>query len=578
MDIARIATDVLIIGSGGAGMRAAIAACDANAEVCIASKGAFAVSGATVTAFADVCVDGRSICEVLGLEGDPTDSKAQFFADTVKGGNYLNDQRLVEALVEDAPQRVREMLSWGARVTHIYGQPGHSHPRGLKISGRSFAQALARQVKARPIRILEHCLAIGLAKSNGRVAGAYLLNLATGEYLVVEAAAVIIATGGAMNIFPVTTAPCDLVGDGQMIAYRAGADLVDMEFPMFILGCCTPPAAAGVNFPFALILRAGAHLYNREGERYMEKWDAVRKEKTTRDLLTVGTTIEILDGRGSPHGGVWTSLKHLPDNAIDYFFEWYAAWDAKGHGKYGCFDVADLMPDPGRQAIEARPSAHFWNGGIKIDAEGGTRIAGLFAAGEASGGVHGSNRLSGNAMTDIIVWGCRSGRAAAAYAHGAGRTDVDEQEAAEILASVESLLKGGRGETDADVVETKLQLQNLAWECVGPVRTRPGLERAISESDQVLQALPRIGCRTALRVYNREWADAISLRNMAQLIKLTALAAMAREESRGSHYRRDFPQPDSKWLKNILLGEVDGQTSVSHTPVRITTLTPEVSK
>lgn len=548
----RINTDVLVIGSGGAGMRAAIAACDKGSEVILLSKGRFGVSGSTVTACADVSVDSKSITTLLGLEGDMEDSKEIFAEDTVRSGGGLNDINLVNTFVDNAPECVKEIIDWGAKVKNFSISPGHRYKRAVIISGSNFANVLMKQVRKRAeIRIIDGVIAMDIIVRDNRVCGVYAVNIMNGEYMVIMAAAVIIATGGAMNVFPVTTAPNDLMGDGIAIAYRAGAKLVDMEFQTFIMGCCSPEALKGNNYPFVLMCRAGAHLYNREGERFMEKWDPLKLEKSTRDKIAVGSALEILNGRGGPNGGVWVSVKHIPDNLFEYYTQWY-------EGNKSAFDEKDFLPDLGRNGIESMPSAHFWNGGIKIDQNCFTGIEGLYAAGECTGGIHGANRLSGNAMSEILVMGKIAGQNAANYTKN---NSINASK--EILNSNEELYYDkledmfyGSGEEDP--VELKKHLQKVAWETIGPVRDKIGLMRALNTCDEVEQKIQRIKCNK-FKVYNREWVDAMSLKNMCDIIRITALAADYRKESRNSHYRKDFRETDKQMFGNIIIEDKLGK-------------------
>lgn len=553
----QLTTDVLIVGSGGAGMRAAIAAHDDGARVIVLSKGRFGVSGSTVTACADVSVDSNSVTTLLGFDGDLEDSKEQFAADTVKSGGGLNNRSLVEIFTDQAPQRVKELIDWGAKVDNFAISPGHTYRRAVIIKGKSFAHALARQVRGGSgILILEGTVALDIIIRDGRTAGVYAVDMMSGEFTTILAKSIIIATGGAMNVFPITTAPNDLMGDGMAMAYRAGAKLVDMEFQTFLMGCCAPASLRGNNYPFVLMCRAGAHLYNREGERFMEKWDPVRREKSTRDKIAVASTLEILEGRGGPHGGVWVSVRHIPRNLFEYYTQWY-------EGNKAGFDEKDFLPDLSLDGIEAMPSAHFWNGGIKIDTDCFTGIEGLYAAGECAGGIHGANRLSGNAMSEILVTGNIAGRSAARAATGVPGPEPLKAEEEDYYKKLEAILSGSGCE---DPVELKKQLQKTAWETIGPVREQKGLERAVRTCDEVEQCIPFLSCHKG-RVYNREWTDAITLANMCDIIRVTAAAAEHRKESRSSHYRKDFGKPDENMLCNIIVEKSEGRLKVSDCPI-----------
>lgn len=526
-------TDVLVIGSGGAGMRAAVAAADTGASVLLLSKGKAGVSGATVTAVADVSIDSRSAAD-MGFDGNRADSPEIFMEDIMKGGAYLNDAALVERFVHEAPERLREMLAWGAKAINFSISPGHRYPRAVIINGHDFAVTLLGQVRQRGmIRVLEHAAALDLFQENGVVCGAWGLDLTSGQYLSISAKSVILATGGAMNIFPVTTAPNDLLGDGISMALRAGADLRDMEFQTFMLGCTAPSSLVGNNYAYILVCRCGAWLLNREGERFMLKADPELAEKTTRDKLAVSVAKELLAGRGGPNNGVWVSVKHLPDNLFEYYQEWYES----GLG-FKNFDPKNFLPDLRYNAIEAAPAAHFWCGGITIDTDCRTTLPGLYAVGECSGGLHGANRLSGNAMAEIITMGNIAGRTAAREAASRARHNAPD---AAYFDRCEAFFRRTEGK---DAVAIRKQLQDAAWKSVGPIRSREAICRALSVVKEARQDLGRVALQCHERVYNREWLDALSLENICDCLQAVALSAQERTESRGSHFRTDCPEAE----------------------------------
>src|SRR5437016_4241703 len=313
---AMLQTDVLIIGSEGAGARAAIAASDAGAEVTVVTKGRMTRSGATLTGAADLDVDSATLYRLLG-RGDPDDSQDAFFRDMVIEGKYLNDQPLVEAHVGDVPRRIEELLGWGLKIYDLRQNPGHSYPRNLYTSGHDLVMLLKRQVRKRPIKVVEDTLVTDILLAEGRAAGALALDLRSGELEVIQAAAVVLATGGGHNIYAYTTGPEDLTGDGQAMALRAGVPLINMEMTQFLpTTIINPPMARGNLFPFLLGPQNGLQywLLNKYGERFMERWDAARMEFSTRDLTSIGIMNEILEGRGGPDGGVYYSLAHLPPN------------------------------------------------------------------------------------------------------------------------------------------------------------------------------------------------------------------------------------------------------------------------
>ena len=578
-----IETDVLIVGSEGAGSTAAIEAAKQGVKVTIATKGRLGKCGATVTGDADLNVDSKSLSELFPwLSGtDPRDSKEKFFEDIVKGGKYLNNQKLVEIHVKEAPERLKDLVDWGVKIEWVMHSSGHTYPRGVFIPGTRLMPVLKKKVKESGVEVIEDTMITDLLTKGKRVIGAVGINLKTGEFLLFKAKAVVLATGGCMRIYPFTTAPEELTGDGVAMAYRAGAELIDMEFPMFLPGCFVwPPALQGVDVPFVLST-AGRYgpgwLLNRYGERFMAKWAPETMEHSTRDICSVAMMTEILEGRGSKRGGVYVSLKHLPDNLIDFIHEWQAPemlW------RYGGFNLDDFIPRDTlkKEALEAAPACHFMNGGIRINERCETNLQGLYAAGETTGGVHGGNRLSGNAFTEMIVWGTRAGRFAANYAKKVKAfPEVDEEQLKSLRNRVFLPLERNEG---IDPIELKNKVQKLAWEKVGVIRNGPTLEEAIKEIERMKkEELPKLYTKSKDRIYNREWIEAIQLENMLQVLEIIARAALMRKESRAAHYRKDYPYTDYKnWTKNIVVSQVAGKMRLTLKPVVITKLKPPKKK
>lgn len=295
-----IDTDVLVVGSEGAGARAAIEAARYGAKVTIATKGQQGLCGATVTAGTDIDADSKSIIEVLGLPGDTRDSKEMFFKDMLVEGRYVNDQKITWKHVEDAPIRIKELMDWGMQVSARIGHAqGHTYPRGVLSTGREVMKALMNEIERYRdrVEVIEDTMVTDLLTHKRRVVGATALNLRTGEFVVFRAKAVILATGGGLRIWPYTTGPEDLTGDGQAMAYRVGAEIWDPEFVQFLATTFThpPTTVTSVN---VLLFSSSPWLINRYGERFMKKWDPQRMEKSTRDLISIGIMNEILEGRG----------------------------------------------------------------------------------------------------------------------------------------------------------------------------------------------------------------------------------------------------------------------------------------
>jgi succinate dehydrogenase/fumarate reductase flavoprotein subunit len=566
-----IATDVLIIGSEGVGARAAIAAADKGMDVLIATKGRMGKSGATVTAIAGFAVGGQGIREVLGLPGNAEDRPELFFEDIVNEGKFINNQKLVGLIVQEGPRRVRELIDWGMKVVVSEARiPGHRYPRCVTTSGRQVVSALRRKVRqyAR-IRIIEDLMITDLLLVDGRVAAAVGLDLGKGELVTISAKAVILASGGAQMIYPIQTAPEELTGDGQAMACRAGAELIDMEMVQFHpCNLISPPAWNGLGFPFTIGPGGGLRstwLLNKWGERFMQNWDPQRMENATRDVLAVAIMTEVLEGRGSPHGGVYLSLAHLPPNLIDYFGQWFHL--VRPNWRYGGFKFGPLIEEIKQgYAMEVGPACHFFMGGIKINENCETNVGGLFAAGEVAGGGHGANRLSDVALTEIFVHGAIAGKQAAQYA---GKTKALPIDASVVKGLEERLLQPLLRAQGTSPFEIKKKVQSLAWKNAGVIRTEDSLVAALREIQALReQELPRLCCRAKDREYNREWMDAIQLENIVTVLECIARAALARKESRGAHFRKDYPQSDNlNYLKNVVLSARQGELTLSWVPV-----------
>lgn len=569
-----IPTDILIIGSEAAGARAAIEAYDRHHEltITVVTKGYLGKSGATLTAGSDYSIDGRSAAEVFSLPGDRKDSPEIFFEDIIKAGRYLNDQSLAEIHVNEAPGALKDLVDWGIRITGFDIHPGHSYPRGAAIKGSEYPRVLTKELKKRKISVIEHMMMTDLLVSAGRVCGAVGLNLARGEFWMFNAKAVVICTGGAMRIYPYTTAPEELTGDGLALAYRGGAEFINMEFPQFLPYCFIHPLALqGNNFPYILTINLETHALNRKGERYMRKWDPQRLEFTTRDLNSIAAMVEIMEGRGSELGGTYLSLKHLPDNLIEYSSRWFTLYSS--NWKVGGINMKEFLPELGREAIETAPACHFFCGGIRTNEKCETNIQGLYAAGEGAGNIHGADRLSGNALTQTQVWGKRAGKFAAEYASRSVFQEPEEGQLEWLRARVFNPMEKQNG---VRPVELKNKIQRIAWECVGVVRSREGLEKGLQAIDEIKKHdLNEVGTTYKGKILNRDWCEALQAENMLLVLEIIARASLMRQESRGCHYRNDHRCTDNKnWLKNILVKKTDEGIGLSVVPAVITKLKP----
>ena len=573
--------DLVIVGSEGAGSTAAIEAGRRGLSALMITKGiGLGRSGATITGEADLAVDSKSVHDIFKFTGaDLEDSMDKFFEDIILGGKYLNQQNLVRIHVQDAPVRLKDLVDWGLRPSMVIKASGHTRPRSVMVSAPEMIRVYRKKVKESGVRMLSKVMVQELLTKDGRCVGVLGLDVETGQFVTVKARATLLCTGGGMRIYPVTTGPEELTGDGTAMAYRAGVELIDMEFPMFLPGTFPwPRAVMGVNTPFKLSSAGFIHgyLYNRHGERFVAKWDPERMERSTRDIIAIAIATEILEGRGSPHGGVYVSVKHMPDNLIANLDAWLPR---KYLAHYGGFDMTRILPDLTKHAVESVPGCHFFNGGIKIDEWCHTNLPGLYAAGEVTGGVHGANRLSGNAFTEMVVWGHRAVLGIAEdLKKGVPKSELDQEQMKAYKAQMLDPLTRPKGE---DAERMRAELMQTAWQKVGIVRTKEGLQQSKAKMEEFQKAGAEIALSCRERIWNRSWLRAIEFKNMVQNLAIITETALAREESRGSHFRKDFPQTDNKsWLKNQIILKKDNALTLRQVPPVITSMKPpaEVKK
>ncbi len=531
--------DVLIVGAGGAGMYAAIAAAREGAgQVLLADKSLVGRGGATVMA-------QMTVAAALGEEC-PDDWTAHL-ADTLASGRGLCDEALAALLCREAPARIREMaewrVGWARRVDGRIAQvtaPGHSRPRCCYVdflnTGPAVAATLRRQIgHVAAIRRLSNLNVTDIVTTDGEAIGAVALDSATGEAVTIAAKAVIVAAGGLTRIFRRNSASANMGGDGYALALAAGADLVDMEFVQFFPIGHLAPRLVGMDpimwDPFRYKL--GGRLLDGSGREFLGDYgsDETSGYTTPRDLATYAIEKEVAAGRGSPHGGVYLSFTHVPRGALDAAFGPVIARLAK--------NGIDL----GRMPVEVAPIAHYHMGGIAVDERMASRVPGLFAAGEAAGGANGANRLSGNAIPEALVFGERAGRSAAAYA-ASRPPGWDGGSATPALERIRALAGGRRGDISAAMLLG--ELRELMGTEVGPFRTAAGLVRAVARLAEMRAALDETAIAPGL-AFNPTIADWLELRASLIAAEAVAHAALAREESRGAHQREDFPETDPGW-------------------------------
>jgi succinate dehydrogenase / fumarate reductase flavoprotein subunit/fumarate reductase flavoprotein subunit len=561
----QITSDILILGTGGAGLMAALHAIwrDPSLNILLVSKGLLGKSGCT-----------RMVQGGYNVVLNEKDSVQTHFEDTVKGGGFLNDQDLAWTLVEGAPGVVKELEN---RIGCLFDRTPEGQIHQKAFAGQSFDRTvhvgdltgieimsrLRDQVFACGIRCLENTRGIELltSRDGARVIGGVLLDIQTGEFLTVKSKAVILATGAGPLMYQRAACAQEKAMDGIAMAYRAGAHLMDMEMVQFHpTGLVVPGSRLNGALLEEGLRGAGAHLFNGLGERYMERYDPERKERSTRDRVSRAGFMEIAAGRGSENGAVWIDVSHLGASFVETNF----AGMRERCLRIG-FDLA-------RERVEVCPTAHFNMGGVRIDRNGFTNLEGLFAAGEDASGVHGANRLGGNGVAESTVFGARVGDAVASWVKGRVVEEPDQEQVLAAQNSVDHLLNHSQATESPWAM--KEELGRIMWERVGIVRSGAGLNQALEEirALQLRAQNARVG---GDRAFNLTWQQALDLRSLLLASELTARSALAREESRGAHYREDFPNADDlHWLKNIYLSRDAGGTKLWNKPVKLHLLQP----
>ena len=581
--------DVIVIGAGGAGLSAAIAASQAGANVGIICK---SLLGKAHT----VMAEGGVAAALANV--DDRDGWRVHFADTMRGGQYLNNWRMAELHAKEAPARVKELEAWGALFDRTddgrilqrnFG--GHRYPRLAHVGDRTgleMIRTLQDKGVAGGIACHMEVTVVELLLDDGRVSGAFAYDRERGRFTVFRAKAVVLATGGIGRAFKVTSNSWEYTGDGHALAYRAGAELQDMEFVQFHpTGMVWPPSVMGILVTEG-VRGEGGVLRNSDGRRFMfddipdnykaqtasdeeEGWRYTQGDKNARrppELLTrdhVARCImrEVREGRGSPHGGVYLDIAWIK-NRIPKGAEHIKR---KLPSMYHQFkELADL--DITQEPMEVGPTTHYVMGGVRVDPDSQmSTVPGLFACGEVGAGLHGANRLGGNSLSDLLVFGQRAGVASAEFARGhSGVTiDPDQVESAARWA-IEPFERNGKQAEGP--YQVQYDLQNLMQSKVGIVRSHGPMEEALQE----LQGLEARAERVRVegnREYNPGWHTAMDLRNLLTVSEAVALSALTRKESRGAHFREDFENKDPEWGKvNLVLrrGE-DGTMKIERRPV-----------
>ena len=585
MTIERHNYDVLIIGAGGAGLRAAVEAREAGLRVAIICKSLF---GKAHT----VMAEGGAAASMGNVNDN--DNWMVHFRDTMRGGKFLNHYRMAELHAKEAPDRIWELEVWGALFDRTkegkisqrnFG--GHEYPRLAHVGDRTGLE-LIRTMQQRivalqqqdgrdfgdmecNIKVFAELTITDILKENGKVSGAYGYWRETGAEVLFEAPAVVIATGGVGKTFKITSNSWEGTGDGHALALKAGANLVDMEFLQFHpTGMVWPPSVRGIlvtesvrgeggvltnnvgeRFMFKYIPEVFKKMYadnEEEADRWYEDQDNNRRppELLPRDEVARAINTEVKAGRGTEHGGVFLDVsKRLSAEVIKKRLPsmWHQFYELAG---------VDITKEP----MEVGPTCHYVMGGVEVepDTAAAVGVPGLFAAGEVAGGMHGSNRLGGNSLTDLLVFGRRAGAAAAQYVKNSGKNPVSEAAITAAAAKIQAPFDREGGENSYSL---HAELQEITHNLVGIIRTGAELQSAIEKIAEIRKRSANVSVSGG-RKFNPGFHLAFDLDNMLLVAESTAKSAIAREESRGGHTRDDFPGMNNKWRQVNHISSFDG--------------------
>jgi succinate dehydrogenase / fumarate reductase flavoprotein subunit len=546
--------DVLIIGAGGAGLRAAIEALAQGARVAVVCK---SLLGKAHT----VMAEGGLAAAMANV--DKSDNWRAHFRDTMRGGKLLNNWRMAQLHAQEAPDRVRELEQWGALfdrtengeiLQRAFG--GHTFKRLCHVGDRTGLEMI-RTLQDRGVEmgfdVFMECTITRLLKDGDRVSGAFGYWRESGSFVAFKAKSVVIATGGIGKSWKITSNSWECTGDGMALAYAAGAELLDMEFVQFHpTGMVWPPGVQGLLVTEA-VRGEGGILRNKNGERFMEKYDPKRMELSTRDVVSRSIYTEVREGRGTPHGGAFLDISHKPAEYVK----------RKLPSMYHQFkELADV--DITKGPMEVGPTCHYVMGGIRVDAETGqSSVSGLFAAGEAAGGLHGANRLGGNSLSDLLVFGRRAGLAAAEHAKKTAAPTLDNAQLDDAERQALAPFERAGGENPYTIHH---DLQETMQNLVGIFRTDEDLRKALVEIEKLKERARRTHVEGA-RLFNPGWHLCIDLQCMLIVSEACTHAALARKESRGAHSRVDFPKTEDEWgKKNHVIAKKGDAMSLFEVP------------
>ena len=535
-----VRTDVLVIGGGGAGLRAAIEAREHGVDVVLVSESPVGLRNNTAISKATIAA--------TGIRKEPGDSPELHLRDTIAGGRFINDRKMVETMTRQVKQQVYDLMKFGVNFKKqdggifVWQLPGHKYPRhvsGEAFRGTDFTRPMREYAVRAGIQLMEGVLVTKLLLAEDMVAGAVGVD-DKGQVFVLNAKSVILATGGAGEVYLRTSNARGLTGDGYALAYEVGATLRDMEFIQFY------PTAWGKHGSkiclYEKYIPKGAIIRNSLGEDILRRHGMDDFASVTRDKLTRTIMEEVFEGRGV-EGSVVFDFTTMPEGEVQELY--HDGLVRKGES-------------PGK--LQIAPAAHFFMGGVKVNEKGETGINGLYAAGEVCGGMHGTNRIGGNALAEAFVFGAIAGEAAAARASKMEQIPALQSE---IRAEVERLTELTSGSRQGNVEQLKQSLKQTMWDKIGVIRDRKNLEEARREIVALREELRAVSLPDS-----RQLPQAIKLANMLTVSEMVRRAALTRTESRGAHYRADYPEEDNeRWLKVIEICCQSGEMTLSITPI-----------
>lgn len=528
--------DILVIGAGGAGLRGAIAAKEAGANVLLVGK---EVLGCAHTGMA---MGGMNVAIV------PPATPAFHAQITNEGGYFITNQKIVKTFTEEMPDRVRDLERYGVMFDrtdkgafYVWAGPKQKYPLNVCVgdyTGREMMQGLVDELRKLQIPYRDEFFISKVLIKQRRVVGAVGMDLKTGDLTVFQTKSILVATGGAGRMYAVTTNAASNTGDGYALALDVGCDLVDMEMVQFHpTGMAYPPSSRGVLVTEKVRAHGGI-LKNKNGERFMSRYFPKEMELAKRDEVSRAIYQEVKEGRGTAHDAVYLYVNHWPkEEILDKIPDVYGLYKNVG---------VDISKEP----MEVYPSMHHMMGGIRIDEWGKTNVEGLFAAGEAAGGVHGANRLGGNSIAEGQVFGRRAALSAVSYARVHGFDVLPDASVAAERRRIDAYRKSDHGIAPHSIEQ---KLKQIMWEYVGIYRDEAELTHAKKALKQLAAEVRNMRARTTIKQRNRDIQDCLEVANMLQTAQAVVDAAILRKESRGAHSRIDYPVALDAWKKNIVV-------------------------